>query len=76
MQEDQTGRFVLVVDKDKKVEVRKVYTGDQVGTDWVIQSGLEDGEQVIVQGLQKVRPGMLVNAQPAMALSTSKAKGN
>ena len=76
VQEDQTGRFVLVVDKDKKVEVRKVYTGDQVGTDWVIQSGLEDGEQVIVQGLKKVRPGMLVNAQPAMALSTSKAKGN
>lgn len=74
VQEDQTGRFVLVVDNNKKVEVRKVYTGEQIGTDWVIQSGLQEGEQVIVQGLQKVRPGMVVNAQPAM--SQSNATGN
>ena len=61
VQEDQTGRYVLTVDKDNKVEVRQITTGDQVGINWVVSSGLEAGERVIVQGLQKVRPGMTVD---------------
>ena len=67
MQEDQSGRYVLVVDETGKVTIRKVTTGQQVGTDWIIESGLEKGEQVIVQGAQKVRPGLEVSAVPAQA---------
>lgn len=65
VQEDQQGFFVLVVDKANKVEVRRVETGVQVETDWVIESGLAEGERIIVEGVQKVRPDMVVNAVEA-----------
>jgi membrane fusion protein (multidrug efflux system) len=61
VQEDRKGFFVLVVEKDKTVAVRRVEIGQQLGIDWVIKSGLKTGEMVIVQGLQKVQPGMAVN---------------
>jgi membrane fusion protein (multidrug efflux system) len=62
IQEDQSGRFVLTVDEASLVQVTRVETGDQEGVDWVIEAGLEEGQVVIVQGLQKVRPGIAVNA--------------
>src|SRR5687767_10019152 len=52
---------VSVVKPDKTVETRQVKTGVRVGTLWVIESGLQPDDQVIVEGLQKVRPGMTVN---------------
>lgn len=61
MQQDQTGFFVLVVTKDNKVEVRRVIPSKQVGSDWIINEGLAQGERIIIQGIQKVRPEMLVN---------------
>jgi membrane fusion protein (multidrug efflux system) len=61
MQNDAEGYFVLVVNRSDKVEVRRVVAGAQVGTRWVIEDGLSDGERVIVQGLQKVRPDMAVS---------------
>lgn len=60
VQQDSRGHFVLVVDRDNKVELRRVTTGRQVETDWVIEDGLASGERVIVQGIQKVRPEMAV----------------
>lgn len=61
VQEDQQGYFVLVVDRSDKVEVRRVELGEQTETEWIVQDGLGEGERVIVQGLQKVQPEMLVN---------------
>jgi membrane fusion protein (multidrug efflux system) len=61
MQNDAEGYFVLVVNRSDKVEVRRVVAGSQVGTRWAIENGLADGERVIVQGLQKVRPDMQVS---------------
>ncbi len=61
VQRDQQGYFVLVVDRDDRVEVRQVRVGDQVETVWVVEDGLADGERVIVQGIQKVRPETQVN---------------
>jgi len=52
---------VAVVKPDKTVETRQVKTGVRVGALWVIESGLQPDDQVIVEGLQKVRPGMTVN---------------
>lgn len=57
---DQTGYFVLVVDKEHKVVQRRVRTGPNDGLDVVIESGLAVGDRVIVEGTQKVRPGQLV----------------
>src|SRR5437870_7085643 len=59
---DQAGRYVLVVDLDKKVEQRRVTTGVEQGRNIVVTDGLKEGEQVIVEGIQKVRPGQVVTA--------------
>ena len=60
VQEDQAGRFVLVVDDNDTVAIRRVVLGDQQGIHYVVESGLSEGERVIFQGVQKVRPGMTV----------------
>lgn len=53
-----------VVGPDNKVEVRNVTPGHQIGSDWVIESGISAGDRVIVEGLQKVKAGVVVNPQP------------
>jgi len=60
IQEDREGRYVLVVDENNRVLQRRVKTGPVVGTMWAIESGLTAEEKVIVEGVQKVRPGMVV----------------
>jgi membrane fusion protein (multidrug efflux system) len=63
----QGGYQVAVVDNENKVSVRTVKVGDRVGTQWVIADGLKRGERVVVEGAQKVQPGMQVNPKPYMA---------
>jgi membrane fusion protein (multidrug efflux system) len=56
---------VLVVDADDKV-LEKVVTADRaIGNDWLITAGLAAGERVIVEGLQKAKPGSPVKPVPA-----------
>ena len=64
VQELQGLYSVAVVKPDATVEQRMVKTGERVGNLWVIDSGLKPGEMVIVEGLQKVRPGITVSAKP------------
>jgi membrane fusion protein (multidrug efflux system) len=59
---DQAGRYVLVVDAAKKVEQRRIMTGVEQGRNIVVTDGLKEGELVIVEGVQKVRPGQIVSA--------------
>ena len=86
MQEIQGLYSVMVVKTDSTVEQRMVKAGERVGSLWVIDSGLKPGEKVIVEGLQKVKPGVQVSAKtvkldeqaspPASAPpAESKAKG-
>ena len=65
IQEDQAGSFVMVVDTENKVDIRRVKTGRSEGGWLKIEEGLEDGEQVVVEGVQKVRPGMTVTIKTA-----------
>ncbi len=60
IQEDREGRYVLLVDGENRVVQRRVKTGPVVGAMWAIESGLAAKETVIVQGVQKVSPGMVV----------------
>jgi membrane fusion protein, multidrug efflux system len=60
LQLDQSGPYVLVVGSDNKVEQQRVKLGAVEGSDIVIEQGLKQGDRVIVQGIQKVRPGMVV----------------
>jgi membrane fusion protein, multidrug efflux system len=59
------GRYqVAVVGPDNKVDLRWVKVGERTGSLWVVEEGLKLGEQVIVEGLQKVRAGMPVTVKP------------
>jgi membrane fusion protein, multidrug efflux system len=60
LQVDQSGSYVLVVAADDKVEQRRVKLGPVQGVDITVSDGLRPGEQVIVEGIQKVRPGEAV----------------
>lgn len=55
---------VGLVSSDNKVTIKNVKLGPQFGDMWVVDSGLEPGETVIVDGLQRVRTGMTVNPTP------------
>jgi multidrug efflux system membrane fusion protein len=57
---DQSKRFVFVVGRDHKAAFREVALGAEVGGDRVVTSGLHSGEDIIVDGLQKVQPGAVV----------------
>ena len=56
--------LVAVVGADNKVDVRPVKPGDRVGSDWIVSEGLKDGEMIVVEGTQKVRPGASVTPKP------------
>jgi len=67
--EDMQGRYVYTVDADNLVVRKNVELGQRQGIFWVVEKGLEEGDRVIVNGIQKVRPGMpvapsLVENQP------------
>ena len=69
LQVDQSGYYVLVVNDQHKVEQRRVQTGPQRGTDVVVTSGVKEGEHVMVDGIQKVRPGQVVQETILQAAS-------
>ena len=64
---DQQGVYVFVVE-DGKAAVKRVKPGAESGTNIVIDQGLAGGEQVIVEGLQNIRPGVAVRAAPMPAM--------
>lgn len=60
VQEDQVGAFVLVLNEEKAAEIRRIERGQTQEVDLIVEQGLEEGEVVIVDGLQKIRPGVPV----------------
>jgi len=64
VQELQGQQSVLTLGPDNTVVTRGVVTGDRVDQRWIITQGLEPGAPVIVEGLQKVRPGLRVTPRP------------
>jgi len=65
---------VMVVGAEDKVEQRLVMPAERIGSLWVIGSGLKPGERIVVEGLQKVRPGMKVNPKTVPIDEKEKAK--
>jgi membrane fusion protein (multidrug efflux system) len=60
---DASGKATaLVVGADNKVSLRAIQATRTSGTDWVVEDGLNDGDKVIVSGVQKVQPGTAVRA--------------
>ena len=65
---EMQGTFsVGVLKPDSTIEVRPVKAGARVGSDWVVESGLVAGTVIVVEGMQKVRPGVKVRATRAAA---------
>jgi membrane fusion protein (multidrug efflux system) len=60
----QGGYQVAVVGGDDKVSIRTVTVGDRVGTQWIIAEGLNPGERIVAEGIQKVRAGAQVKPKP------------
>jgi membrane fusion protein (multidrug efflux system) len=58
---------VMVVGETNSVHLETVSVGDQVGPNWLINSGLKPGDRVVVEGAQKVKEGQVVNPQPFVA---------
>jgi membrane fusion protein, multidrug efflux system len=66
----------LVVGADSKVELRVLHTDRAVGNQWLVSDGLKAGDQVIVQNLQRVRPGAAVKPVPATNVPASTVAAN
>ncbi len=64
VQETQEGQAVFVIDENNTVERRRVVAGPRQGSRWVIEKGLQPGERVVVEGIQRARPGIQVNPIP------------
>jgi membrane fusion protein (multidrug efflux system) len=65
---DRNGQAsVLIVGKDNKVSQKTVNASRTLGDSWVVEGGLQDGDRVVVSGLQRVKSGMLVRAVAALA---------
>jgi membrane fusion protein (multidrug efflux system) len=64
---DQQGHYVYVVGPDKKAEQRRIELGQSTPDQAVVIAGLKESEEVIVDGLQRVRPGAPVNPAPESA---------
>uniref|UniRef100_UPI002ABD198F HlyD family secretion protein n=1 Tax=Burkholderia sp. BCC1972 TaxID=2817438 RepID=UPI002ABD198F len=63
---DQKGQAIaMVVNASNKVEPRPLKTTGMQGPNWIVESGLQAGDHVIVQGVDKVRPGATVKTVPA-----------
>ena len=63
----QSSFRVFVIGADNTVEVRQVEVGPRLGSEWIIESGLNAGDRVAVEGLLRLQPGMLVHPVPFVA---------
>ena len=61
----QGGYQVTVVGSDNRIETRDVKIGDHTGSFYIVENGLKPGETVVVEGIQRVKPGVVVNPRPA-----------
>jgi len=72
---DQQGDYVFVLGADNKAEQRRIKLGQSTSTVASVTSGLSAGEKVIVEGVQRVRPGAAVTPGPASAMIKSSMSG-
>jgi membrane fusion protein (multidrug efflux system) len=64
VQQVQNLRSVYTLEAGNKVAARPVTTGERIGENWIIESGLRPGDKVVVEGLMKIRPGAQVSPRP------------
>lgn len=75
VQELQSMQSVFTVGPENKAQARSIVTGDRIGDGWIVLQGLKPGDKVIVEGVQKVRPGAPVQPVPYKPSEKSNAGG-
>ncbi len=65
VQQNESGRFVWLVNEEGKAVTRNIRAGNWVGKDWVVLDGLKSGDKVITDNLVRLRPGSPVAPKPA-----------
>jgi membrane fusion protein, multidrug efflux system len=73
IQDLQGKNYVWVVDGDNKAQQRDVEMGPRIGEDWLVAKGIKVGDHVIVDGVQRLRPGMPVKPSPYVAAQSAPA---
>jgi len=74
VQELQGQHSVMTVRSDNTVQVQGVVTGDRVDQRWIVEQGLKSGDVVVVDGLQKIRPGATVTPRPDTEPAAAKGR--
>ena len=73
--EMQSTKIVYIVGADNKVALRSVSLGDRVGQDYIITDGVKAGDRIIVEGIQKARPGATVKpTEKALTAETAEVR--
>lgn len=67
VQQGPEGAYCYVIDKDSKVAIASVTLLRYIGNDWLIGDGLKSGDILVVEGIQRLRPGMIVKTKPYIA---------
>jgi membrane fusion protein, multidrug efflux system len=72
VQQDREGKYVMLVDADKNAVQRRITVSEQINGSWVVDTGLEGGERLIIDGLQNITEGSQVEIvedifQPAVS---------
>jgi membrane fusion protein (multidrug efflux system) len=73
--EGPKGKFVYVVNPESKVEPRPVQVGEWAGDGWIIESGLNSGDKVVLDGVMKIGPGAPVQVVPPGSMPEDAGKG-
>ena len=76
VQETQGVFSVMALGEENAVEQRLVTPGERIGSLWVISSGLRSGDRVVIEGLQKVRPGTKVSPRTVLIEEEAEGKGD
>jgi membrane fusion protein (multidrug efflux system) len=71
VQQDREGKFVLLVNEKNVVELQRIKVSEQFGGNWAVDEGLKGGERLIVEGLQNVTEGSVVNVTQASPADNS-----
>lgn len=67
---------VYIINNENKVELRRIIVGPTINSFWLVEDGLSNGEKVVYEGLQKVKPGMTVNPVLTKVERINKETGN
>ena len=73
VQRDGNSAYVLVVGDDGKVQRKNVNARSIQGSNWIIDAGIENGDQVVTSGIQQVRPGQEVHVKPGQSMDSGAA---